>query len=453
MGSLNIALLNSAQAQRTFIRALNVVQTNVSNVNTPGYASQSAVLLNQPFNPDVGLPGGVAFGQLQNSRSTFAEQSVRDQQGFLNQNQQLSADLSRLNPAFDLSSQSAIPQTLSAFFGSFSQLAVNPNDTLARQHVIDTASATAQSFHNTSSKLGDALNQTDAQISQTVDSINADVSNIQAINAQRRTSPGSQHDAGLDAQVYAKLEDLSQYVNIQSISQPDGTVNIYIAGQTPLLVGTHQYEIASDPSASAATIIDAGQHDITAQATSGKLSGLLQERNQLLPGYVANLNQLAQSFADSVNTQLSNGVDSTGASPSVDLFTYDPTTSAAATLQVSGIQTDQIAAADPASPGGNSNALLLAQLGQAKSINGLSFSQFYGTIAQKFGRDLSNAKENTTSAESLLSQAQKNREQISGVSLDEQAAQLIQFQQAYQAAGNLFRVLNQLAQDTINLIQ
>src|SRR5450432_1872478 len=122
MGSLAIALLNSAQAQRTFSRALTVIQTNVSNVDTPGYATQSAQFLNQPFNPDVGLPGGVRFGQLQDSRSTFAEQSVREQQGFLNQNQQLSTDLSRLNPAFDLSSQSAIPQTLSAVFSSFSQL-------------------------------------------------------------------------------------------------------------------------------------------------------------------------------------------------------------------------------------------------------------------------------------------------------------------------------------------
>src|SRR5882724_2883224 len=69
MGSLSIALLNSAQAQRTFSRALSVIQTNVSNVNAPGYATQTPQFLNQPFNPDIGLPGGVAFGQLQDSRS------------------------------------------------------------------------------------------------------------------------------------------------------------------------------------------------------------------------------------------------------------------------------------------------------------------------------------------------------------------------------------------------
>lgn len=454
MGSLGIALLNSAQAQRTFSRAISVVQTNVSNVSTPGYATQNSEFLNQPFNPDVGLPGGVGFGQLQDTRSNYAEQAVREQQGFLNQNQQLSTDLSRLNAAFDLNSQSAIPQTLSAVFSSFSQLAVNPNDPTARQHVLDTASAAAQSFRTTSNKLSNAVAQTDNQIQQTVDAINSDVKNIQSINAQRRNNFNSQHDAGLDAQLYAKLEDLSQYVNIQSLAQQDGTINIYIAGQTPVLVGTHQYAINSAPSQTAATIVDANQNDITLQATSGKLGALLKERNELLPAYTSNLNQLAQSFADSVNGQLRNGVDSSGASPAVDLFSYDPAVgNAASSLQVSAIQPGQIAAADPAAPGGNGNAIALAQLGQAKSINGLSFSQFYGSIAQKFGRDLSSAQQDTTAAQSLLSQSQRNREQISGVSLDQQAAQLIQFQQAYQAAGNLFRVLNQLTQDTINLIR
>lgn len=453
MGSLSIALLNSAQAQRTFSRVLNVIQTNVSNVNTPGYATQTPILLNQPFNPDQGLPGGVAFGNLLDSRSLYAEQSVRDQQGFLNQNQQLSTDLSRLNPAFDLNSQSSVPQTLSALFGSFSQLAINPNDPLARQHVIDSAGAAAQSFRNTSAKIGSAVAQTDTQIQQTVDAINSDITSLQAINAQRRNSPNSQHDAGLDAQVYTRLENLSQYVNIQSISQPDGTVNIYLAGQTPLLVGTHQYPINASPSQNSTAIIDANQHDITAQASLGMLSALLNQRNTLLPGYTANLNQLAQSFADSVDAQLRNGVDSNGGSPTVDLFTYDATVGAAASIEVSNIQPGQIAAADPVSPGGNGNALALAQLGQTKAINGLSFSQYYGTIASKFGHDLSTAQQNTAAAHSLLSQAQKNREQISGVSLDQQAAQLIQFQQAYQAAGDLFRVLNQLAQETLNLIK
>ena len=453
MGSLSIGLLNSAQAQRTFTRALNVIQTNVSNVNTPGYATQNPDFLNEPFNPQEGLPGGVGFGNLQDTRSPFAEQSVRGQQGFLNQNHQLATDLSRLNPAFDLNSKSAIPQTLTDFFNSFSQLAVNPNDPLARQHVLDAATATAQSFRTTAGKIGEAVSQADTQINQTADAINADIDAIQAINVQRRNSPSSQHDAGLDGQVYNKLEDLSQYANIQSIGQPDGTVNIYLAGQTPLLVGTHQYSISASPTQGSTSILDSSDRDITAQVTSGKLSGLLNLRNTLLPAYSTSLDQLAKSVADSVNTQLSNGVDSTGASPPLDLFSYDPNGSAAATIQVTGIQPNQIAAADPAAPGGNGNALTLAQLGSAKSINGLSFNQFYGNIAAKFGSDLSAAQQNTQSAQALLSQAQKSRDQLSGVSLDQQAAQLIQFQQAYQAAGNLFRVLNQLVQDTINLIR
>jgi len=453
MGSLTIALQNTAQVQRVYTRALTVLQNNISNVDTPGYAVQTAQFLNQPFNPDIGTPGGVAFGGLVDSRSTFAERSVQEQQGYLNQNQQLSTDLSRLNAAFDLNSPSSIPSTLSAFFNSFSQLSVNPNDQLSRQQVIDAASTAVQSFHNSSAKLGAAAGQTDAQINQTVNAINADVTAIQTINTNRRNNPASQHDPGLDSQVYAKLEDLSQYVNIQSISQPDGTVNVYLGGQTPLLVGTQAFGITAAPGNNSTVILDQNNKDISSQVSTGTLNALLNEKNTVLPGYRASLDQLAQSFADTVNGQLRNGVDSAGASPSVDLFTYNPAGKVASSLQVSGITPAEIAAADPAAPGGNGNALTLAQLADAKTINGLSFSQFYGTIAAKFGQDLSSAQQNTKSAQALLSQAQTSREQISGVSLDQQAALLLQYQQAYQAAGNMFRVLNQLTQDAINLIQ
>lgn len=453
MGSLSIALLNSAQSQRVLSQALTALQTNISNVNTPGYASQEVTFINQPFNPDTGLPGGVRFGELQSTRSTYAEQAVRDQQGSLNLNQQLATDLAQLNPAFDLQSKSSIPETLAAFFNSFSTLAVSPNDPLARQQVLSAASNVVQSFHNTAAGIGKATTQADNQITDTLHSINSDIGAIQGLNAQRRNSPESAHDAGIDAEVYAKLEDLSQYVNIQALQQPDGTVNVYLGGQTPLLVGTHVYSITANPSPTSTSLTDSTGRDVTGVVTSGKLAGLLNEKNTLLPGYTSQLNQLAQGFADQVNTQLRSGLDSTGSTPGIDLFSYDPAAGAASTFAVTAIQPDQVAAASAGAPGGNGNALTISQMGTAKSLNGLSFSQFYGTLAGSFGRDLSNAQQNVTSGQALLSQAQTNRSQISGVSLDREAAQLVQFQQAYQAAGEMFRVLNQLAQDEINLLR
>ena len=59
MGSLSTALINSANALQVYSDALDVVQNNVTNANTPGYASQSPTLVAQPFDLATGAPGGV----------------------------------------------------------------------------------------------------------------------------------------------------------------------------------------------------------------------------------------------------------------------------------------------------------------------------------------------------------------------------------------------------------
>ena len=101
MGNLSISLVNTAAAQRTFDRALQTIQNNITNVYTPGWAKQRQTIDNSPFDPAHGLPGGIRPGVLQDSRSTYAESAVRDQQGALNFDQQLQADLSRVEKSFD----------------------------------------------------------------------------------------------------------------------------------------------------------------------------------------------------------------------------------------------------------------------------------------------------------------------------------------------------------------
>ena len=89
------------------------------------------------------------------------------------------------------------------------------------------------------------------------------------------------------------------------------------------MIGNHQYDIQADFSNPASAILDANGQDITRQMSGGKLAGLLEEKNQLLPGYAADLNQLARSLADAVNLKLANGVDMSGAAPVIDFFSYN----------------------------------------------------------------------------------------------------------------------------------
>lgn len=453
MVGLTVSLQNAASAQRAFDRALQTVQNNVSNVYTPGYARQRATFRNSPFNPDEGLPGGVRSGVLQDTRGRYAEGAVRDQQGRLHYDQQLQADLSRLEKAFAINSPNAIPSALSSFFNSFSQLSVNPNDKLLRQTVIDESKAVAGSFQLTSTEIARASAQADSQIRDSVTSINDRISQLQQINKQRRLTPNASHDAGLDAEVYATLEEISQYAKVQPLFQPDGTVTVYLNGRTPLLVGENQYRIYHDPTNAATAIRDSENRDITAQIDDGKLGASLRLRNRILPGYATDLNALAKGVADQVNLQQRAGVTPAGTAPVSDIFVYDSALGEAGTIAVTAITADDLTAALPTAPGGNGNALNQAELARTKTINGLNFSEYFGSIGAHFGRDLQTSRANTKTGESLLAQTRNYRQEISGVNLDEAAAELVQYQRAYQASAELFRVLNQLTETTLGLLR
>src|SRR5947199_9524816 len=129
---------------------------------------------------------------------------------------------------------------------------------------------------------------------------------------------------------------------------------------------------------------------------------------------------------------------------------YSPTPNIAATLAAAPLTTTELAAALPSAPGGNGNALALAGLETAPTINGLTFAGFYGKLAAGIGRDVSDAVDNRTVQKQLLAQARALRSESSGVSLDEEAIRLVEYQRAYQATAKLVAALDELTRTTIN---
>ena len=122
-------------------------------------------------------------------------------------------------------------------------------------------------------------------------------------------------------------------------------------------------------------------------------------------------------------------------------------------LSVTDITPDEIAAALPTAPGGNGNAIAIAQLASSPTVGGFTFTQAYGNLGGLVGRDIAQAKRDQTTQQDLVSQAQSQRAAATGVSLDKEAAKLLQFQQAYQAVGKMVGVLNTLTDTVLNLLQ
>jgi flagellar hook-associated protein 1 FlgK len=453
MGNLLGSILSTASSMRVFSQGLNVVQNNVANANTPGFVKQTQDFRVISFDVTRGLTGGVSLGPLLNSRNEFAEQSVRRQQSASAGADQRAGDLSQLEPIFDLSSTSGISGTLGKLFDSFSQLSVAPNSNPSRQAVLDRAREAAQAINQSAGALTNASSSADTQITNAVDGINQRLDKIATLNREYRSHSDAGNDPSLDADVHRTLEELSQLVDFSATKADDGSTTIQIGGQTTAVIGDHVYKLGVDLSGTQAKLLNAQGTDISGQIGSGRIHALLEERNETIPSYLSELNNLAIGLADTVNTALAGGLDANGNVPTVSLFTYDVTNGAAQTLNTNPLATSDIAAASATAPGGNGNALAIAGLGNSKQIGGFTFVEFYGNLAGRVGRDVTTAQSGQQTFGALLTQARSFRSDSSGVSLDEEAAKLIEFQKSYQAAAKLVSVLNDLTDTLMGIIR
>lgn len=452
MGILT-TLLNSASALQVFDQEFSTIQNNIANQDTPGYAEQNLPLVADSFNPSNSLYGGVSAAPLQSTRSQYLENAVRTQTTLLGSAQQQASDLQPLQSLFDLTSATGVSGSLNSFFNSFSSLSVNPNDTETRQNVITQAQSLATAFNQAASGINSAAGNIQQETGSSVATINQIASDLAKINSTYGQSPTGSSDGGLDAQVNSDLENLSQVANFTVVPTGNGQFNVYLGGQTPIVMGDQAYTVSTDFSTPQSIIRDSQGNDITSQITGGQLGAQLQESNTTLPGYLGSLNTLAQTFADTVNNALSQGVDQNGNTPANNLFTYDTSSNAAYTLAVTpGFTPDQIAAALPTAPSGNGNALAVAQLATAPSINGFTFTEAFGNLGQQVGADISSATSSQTEQQNLVTQAQAQRTAVSGVSLDTEAAKLLQFQQSYEAISKVVTTLNSLTDALMNMM-
>jgi len=473
MADLFASLQTAGQALGVFQQALNTVQNNITNVNTPGYASQSVNFVAQPFDLVGGLAGGVASQGLTSARDQYAEEEVRRQVSTLGLYEGQVQGTSSIATNFDPSGNTGVPAELNQLLQSFSSWSLTPNDQSAQQQVLSNAGNLAIGIQQLAASLSQTDQDVQTQIGSTVQQINTLTSQIQQLNISQQQT--QQPDPGLDAQMNSALQQLSELVPFSQIKQSDGTVTVVLTNGTPLVIGNKQYALSATQALPAGAtntkapptseILDSNGNNITGLITGGKLGGLLDTHNNVLASILGDgnqagsLNTFAKDFADTVNNILTSGKVSTaaGAAHGAALFTYDnsdPTLAAGSFAVNPNITTATLA---PVDSSGNSNgaALQLASLATATTsggVNGQTFSQFFAGIAQSVGNSSANATNNQQLQQQIVTQTENLRDQVSAVSLDSQAIQLEQFQQSYQAVAKLINVLDTIAQTVINMV-
>lgn len=454
MGNLFVSLRNAAGAMKVFERAAGVVQSNVANASTPGYAKQVQVLTAMPMDLDRGLPGGVASGGTLDLRDAYAEATVRQRLSASGQADERRAQLEQLEPLYDIGGETGLGGAINRFFQSFAALTVAPNDLAARQTVIDRADSLSRSFQSMAAGLTQAEQSATQALEQRVAQLNRTLEEIAGINAVFRQDYRAQEDPGLQSRLHNLLEDLSELADISVIRREDGTVSVYLGGQTMLTSSDRFYPLSVDASDPArADLLDAEGKVITGQVNAGRLRALIDIRNSVLPGELAEIDRLAQTLADQVNALLLTGVDSAGNPATQGLFTYNASLGVARSFSRTSMTASELPAADPLAPGGNAVAVQVAELAQAKLIDGYSLVQFYAVRASAAGRLIAEGREAAGVAGLLVEQARQFREEIQKVNLDEEAVILMQVQRGYEAAAQMIRVLDEMTQTVLGLIR
>lgn len=467
MGSLTGTLSLAAQALEADQGALQVTSNNIANANTPGYSREVPVFESAPTITEGGitLGQGVTLSQVQGIRDNVVELGV--QQGLAQQGQVNSylSSMNQVQSLFNEAQGAGLQTPLSNFFEAFQNLSTNPTDSSLRQAVISAGQTLASAFNQASSGLSQVQSGLNQAIPQAVGQINQLTGQIAQLNGAVQSAQNSGADPSqLIDQRNNLIEQLSGLVGVNNITANDGTVTLTTSNGALLVAGQQSYNLTTGTGASGNVDVFSQGTDITENITGGSLGGSIQARDGSngVTAAEQNLDQLAYSVGTAVNTQQEEGYDLSGTLATNEPFfgfgSLAAGSSAGAAAAISVVATSsQIAASSAAPPatGDNGNALALANIeNQAlPGLSGQSATDYYSTYVANIGTEVQQATNEQTAQNLVVQQLQNQKASISGVSLDEESANLIQYQTAYSAAARVVNVISEIAQTALTLGQ
>jgi len=466
MGTINAAFYLITGALEADQSALDIVANNVANANTPGYTRE---VPNWKENVPVQI-GSVSYGT---GVSQTGPSSVRDrvlEERLAQQQQAQSGTSARLGALesvqalFTPSSGSAssiagdIGSDITGFFNSFASLEANPSDPSLRNQVLATARALAGDISNTAANLNCQITSIDQQVASITNQVNSLTGAIAKLNQEiEGTSPDG--DAGsLEDERQLDLARLSQLIGLNQIKTENNGISITtMTGELLVSEGT-SYAITT-AGVNGDTHFLLGGKDITPGLTGGggQIGGLLTARDQDITQVLNKLDELAYGLSTQVNALNNGGSDLNGNSGTAanPLYIFaEPTAVMGSAVKMSVLMSDpsQIAAAKTGEGAGdNANARALAVLGRSAIISGMTPAGFYSNLVTGLGSTVAQVQIEDTVQSDSVAQLQTLRNALSGVNLNDEAAFMQQFERSYQAASQIFAILNRIMASAINL--
>lgn len=450
--SLGIAL----QALLSEQGAMSVTSNNIANINTPGYTREVANLVETPpFNfGNLQYGTGVELASIGSVRDKILQLRLDQEtqtQGKLNT---FTSGMNQIQTVFNEPAGEGLQSLLSNFFNSFQQLSTDPTNIGFRSAVIGAGQSLAAGFNQAGLALVTQQQDANQAVIQNVEQINQLTAQIAQLNGQISTATGSGQNSNIFIDQRTQLiSQLSQIVDVQQIAADGNSLTLTTNGGTLLVAGDQSFNLQTQTNAvTGFQDVSAQGTDITSSIQSGSLAGNLQLRDQEIPSLLTSLNTLADGVATAVNTQSTAGFDLNGAAGG-NFFT-PPASASTAALNLSVAITDptKIAASGNGTPGDNTNATALADLQKQKIISGQNPISYYSGFVFQVGNDTSNATSQLSGENLLVQQLQDQVNAVSGVNLNLEGSNLVQFQTAYNAAAQVASVIGQLYQTAINMV-
>jgi flagellar hook-associated protein 1 FlgK len=463
MGTISSAFSLISQALDADQSGLSIVANNVANASTTGYTEEKPNWQeNQPIEVN-----GVSYGA---GVTETGPTSVRDKvlEERLNQQQQLaSASGSRLTaldtlqalftPASGSSSSTAgnIGTDITSFFSSFSSLEANPTNNADRQAVLSAAKTLAGDVSNAAASLNSQKSALDQEAAAVPSQVNALTSSIAQLNLEILSqSPNT--DAGtLEDQRQQDISQLSQLIGVNQVTTTNNGISITTtSGQ--LLASTGESVPLTTGTVDGVTHFFVGTTDVTSQLATGggSLGGYLTARDQDIPSVLGSLDQLAYSVSTQVNKLNNAGTDLAGDNSNAGNIFSEPTQVAGSAAAMSVVMTDpdHIAAAGSGKgTGDNTNATAMATLASQTIVSGLTPINYYSNLVTTLGSTVSSVQTENTAQTASVTQLQTQNSALSGVNLNDEASAMTTLERSYQAASQVFTMLNTIMASALNL--
>jgi flagellar hook-associated protein 1 FlgK len=444
---------------------------NISNSKTEGFSRQR--ILTETANPHPGpghnlIGGGTLISRTERLNDEYIEKQIRNAGRDMSKYEEKEIVLRQVEDVFNEMDGQGLNRLVSKFFNEFRKLSNDPDSEAVRQSVRESSQSMVNDFHRLRSEVIEIQNHIDARIDGDLHQVNAIAKNVSELNQQIKQLEitGGQANDLQDKRDMA-LKNLAQYMDLNMYQDKDGSYTVDVKGMGPLVCGNNHETFGSQRGPADSQGKQVNSLDITTTASAsptvthrlqgGKLGALLEARDKTLSRVLNRLDDLAHTITTAVNEVHEQGFTRTG-SQGVGFFKkLDGKERASGFIELSDEVKSSVnniaTASEPDSPGDNRIAIALSGIQHQHLMEDgkATLDDYYNSIVSDVGTANASNKAAMNQEKDVISQLSKMREQISGVSIDEETANIMQFQQAFAANAKVIQVADEMLKEVLDL--